>query len=144
MLFWFGAAALFLLLEMVTGTFYLLLVALGLAVSGTAAYAGLALVWQIISGMVASLTGLVVMHHHRQSKGQVATQSNPDVMQDIGQSVIVDAWDENGQARVFYRGAYWSARIDIDLPAQPGEHHIQAVQGLTLILRPGEYPTSDT
>lgn len=144
MWFWFGVAALFLLLEMATGTFYLLLVALGLAASGTAAYAGLSLVWQIISGLVVSLVGLMVLHHHRQSKGQVPTQSDPNVVQDIGQSVIVDAWDESGQARVFYRGANWSARIDVDQPAQPGEHYIQAVQGLTLILRPGQYPASDT
>lgn len=144
MWFWFGAAALFLLLEMATGTFYLLLIALGLMASGTAAYAGLSLVWQIISGLVVSLIGLVVLHHYRQSKGHVATQSNRNVVQDIGQSVIVDAWDENGQVSVIYRGASWSARIDADQPALPGEHYIQAVQGLTLILRPGRYPSSDT
>ncbi len=143
MWFWFGVAALFLLLEMATGTFYLLLVALGLGASGMAAYAGLSLVWQIISGLIVSLAGLLVLHRHRQSKVGVATQSDPDVVLDIGQSVIVDAWDENGQARVFYRGANWSARIDVDQPAQPGEHYIQAVQGLTLILRPGQYPSSD-
>src|SRR5690554_4445578 len=122
---WFGIAALFLLMEMATGTFYLLLVALRLAASGAAAYANL------------SLIGLIVLHHYRQSKGQVHTQSNPDVVQDIGQSVTVDAWDENGEARVFYRGANWGARIDVDQAAHPGEHYIQAVQGLTLILRPG-------
>lgn len=143
MWFWFGIAALFLLMEMATGTFYLLLVALGLAASGTAAYANLSLTWQIISGLVVSLTGLIVLHHYRQSKGQVHTQSNPDVVQDIGQSVNVDAWDENGEARVFYRGANWSARIDVDQPTQPGEHYIQAVQGLTLILRPGRRPSPD-
>jgi membrane protein implicated in regulation of membrane protease activity len=141
---WFSVAALFLLLEMATGTFYLLLVALGLVASGTAAYAGLSLVWQIISGGVVSLIGLMVLHRHRQSKGHMPTQSNPNVVQDIGQSVIVNAWDGNGQAKVLYRGANWSARIDVDHPARPGEHYIQTVQGLTLILRPGQYPASDT
>ncbi len=144
MWFWFGVAALFLLLEMATGTFYLLLVALGLVASGTAAYADLSLVWQIISGLAISLIGLVVLHRYRQSKGHVPTQSNPNVVQDIGQSVIVDAWDENGQASVFYRGSNWSARIDVDQPVHPGKHYIQAVQGLTLILRPGQYSASDT
>lgn len=141
---WFGVAALFLLFEMVTGTFYLLLIALGLVASGTAAYAGLSLVWQIISGLVISLIGLALVHRYRQSKGHVETQSDPDVVQDVGQRVIVEAWDENGQARVFYRGAKWSARIDSNQPAQPGEHYIQAVQGLTLILRPGLYPLTGT
>lgn len=144
MWFWFGVAALFLLLEMATGTFYLLLVALGLAASGMAAYAGLSLVWQIVSGLVVSLIGLGVLHRYRQSKGHVPTQSNPNVVQDIGRSVMVDAWDENGQASVVYRGSNWSARIDADQPVQPGEHYIHAVQGLTLILRLGQYPASDT
>ena len=144
MWFWFGVAALALLLEVATGTFYLLLIALGLVASGTAAYAGLSLVWQIASGLVVSLTGLVVLHRHRQSRVHLPTQSNPDVVQDIGQSVIVEAWDDHGQGSVFYRGANWSARIDVDQPARPGEHYIQAVQGLTLILRPGQYPASDT
>ncbi|AEC19220.1 hypothetical protein PT7_0680 [Pusillimonas sp. T7-7] len=144
MWFWFGVAALFLLLEMATGTFYLLLVALGLVASGMAAYAGVSLVWQIIGGLAVSLIGLMVLYRHRQSKGHVATQSNPNVVQDVGQGVIVDAWDENGHARVFYRGANWSAHIDVNQAAQPGEHYIQAVQGLTLILRPGQYPAPDT
>ena len=143
MWFWFGAAAVFLLLEMATGTFYLLLVALGLVASGMAAYADSSLTWQIISGLVVSLMGLIVLHRYRQSKGYVPTQSNPDVVQDIGQSVTVNAWDESGQASVFYRGAAWSARIDVDQAMRPGEHYIQAVQGLTLILRPGRHPTSD-
>ncbi|NYT61765.1 NfeD family protein [Alcaligenaceae bacterium] len=144
MWFWLGVAGLFLLLEMATGTFYLLLVALGLAASGLAAYAGLSLVWQIASGLVVSLAGWTLLYRRRRSRVRMATQSNPNVVQDIGQRVMVDAWDENGQARVFYRGANWSARIDVGQPAQPGEHYIQTVQGLTLILRPGQYPVIDT
>src|SRR3546814_13834878 len=139
MWFWFGAAALFLISEMVTGTFYLLLVALGLAASGAAAYAGLSLVWQIVSGLVVSLVGLVALHRHRQSKGHQPTQSDPGVVPDIGQSVMVDAWDDNGLARVFYRGANWSARLDDEQTAQSGEHYIRYVQGLTRVLRHGRY-----
>src|SRR3546814_7432295 len=97
MWFWFGVAALFLLLEMATGTFYLLLVALGLAESGTAASADLSLVWQIIRGLVVTLIGLLMLYRHRRSKAHVATQSNHNVVQDIGQRVIVDACDKNGQ-----------------------------------------------
>lgn len=141
---WFGATALFLLLEMATGTFYLLLVALGLTASGIASYADLSLIWQIVSGLVVSLIGLVALHRCRKAKGYIPAQSNANVVQDVGQRVIVDAWDESGQARVFYRGSHWSARIDVDYPAQPGEHYIQAVKGLTLILRPGQYPAQGT
>ncbi|NYT66285.1 NfeD family protein [Alcaligenaceae bacterium] len=140
---WFGAAALFLLMEMASGTFYLLLVALGLVASGTAEYLGLPLEWQIISGLIVSLVGLVVLHRCRKSKGYLPTQSDADVVQDVGQSVMVESWDEHGMARVFYRGAHWSARIDVNQPVQPGEHYIHAVQGLTLIVRPGQSPELD-
>src|SRR3546814_12593994 len=125
MWFWFGAAALFLISEMVTGTFYLLLVALGLAASGAAAYAGLSLVWQIVSGLVVSLVGLVALHRHRQSKGHQPTQSDPGVVPDIGQSVMADACDDNGLARVFYRGATWRPRLADATPAPSGHTHIQ-------------------
>src|SRR5690606_37238488 len=101
--------------------------ALGLVASGSAAYVGLSLVWQIISGLVLSLIGLVVLHRYRRFQGNVPTQSDPNVVQDIGQSVIVDAWDANGEAGVLYRGSTWSARIDVDQPTQPGEHYIHAV-----------------
>ncbi|NYT45557.1 NfeD family protein [Alcaligenaceae bacterium] len=143
MWFWFGAAALFLLLELGTGTFYLLLVSLGMVASGTAAYAGLSLIWQIASGLFVSLVGLVVLHGFRRSKGYVPTQSNANVVQDVGQHVMVDAWDESRQINVFYRGANWTARLDADQAAQPGEHYIHSVQGLTLVLRPGRYPGTD-
>lgn len=140
---WFGAAALFLLMEMGSGTFYLLLVAVGLAASGVADFLGASLVVQIASGMVVSLAGLAVLHRYRRTKGYKPTQSDSDVVPDIGQRVTVPAWDEEGRAQVFYRGANWTARISESQPMHPGEHYIDAVHGLTLILRPGEPPASD-
>src|SRR3546814_17391652 len=107
---------------MATGTCYLLLLALGLVASGAAAYTGLSLVWQIVSGLIVSLIGLVVLHRYRQSKGHEPTQSDPDVVQDIGQSVIVDAWAEKGQSSVCYRCANWKTRLEANQPMQPGEH----------------------
>ena len=133
---WFGAAAAFLLLEMVTGTFYLLLIALGLAASGAATYFGWTLALQIISGMVVSLAGLAAVYHHRKSKGYKATQYDANINPDIGKRVTVLAWNDNGTARVFYRGANWSAEIATNETMQPGEHIIQSVHGLVLVLRP--------
>src|SRR5690606_40896637 len=85
-----AVAALFVLLELGRGTFYLLLVSLGMVASGTAAYAGLSLIWQIASGLFVSLVGLVVLHRFRRAKGYVPTQSNANVVQDVGQHVMVD------------------------------------------------------
>lgn len=133
---WFGAAAMFVLLEMITGTFYLLLIALGLTASGAATYFGAPLAVQIICGMVVSLAGLAAVYHYRKSKGYKATQSDANINPDIGKRVTVLAWNDNGTAQVFYRGANWSAEIAKNEVMLPGEHTIYAVHGLVLVLRP--------
>lgn len=133
---WFGAAAAFVLLEMITGTFYLLLIALGLAASGAATYFGASLALQIICGMVVSLAGLAGIYHHRKAKGYKSTRTDANINPDIGKRVTVLAWNDNGTAQVFYRGANWSAEIAKNETMQPGEYYIQAVHGLVLILRP--------
>lgn len=139
---WLGAAALFLLMEMATGTFYLLLVALGFAASGAAAYLGTTPVIQLVSGMVVALLGLALLHRYRKSKGYTATESDADVVPDIGKRVMVDAWNAHRAAKVFYRGANWTALLDEGEPMLSGEHYIHAVRGLTLILRRGDGSTA--
>src|SRR5690606_24540432 len=49
MWFWFGFAVLALIGEVLTGTFYLLLFALGLAAAGITALSGGSLAWQIVT-----------------------------------------------------------------------------------------------
>lgn len=143
MWFWFGAAALFLLMEMVSGTFYLLLIALGLVASGVAAFLGWSLALQIGSGCVIALVSLVALYRHRKRKGYTPSQSNANVNPDIGKRVNVQAWNENGTTNVFYRGTNWAARIEEHAKLMSGEHTIIAVQGLTLILRPNKTNTQN-
>jgi len=103
---WLGLAALALIGELATGTFYLLLVALGLAAAGAAAWLGSGLEWQLVACGVVLLLGLLVLRKTRVlKKREVNSARNADVNLDIGQTVSVESWSEHGTTRVWYRGA---------------------------------------
>src|SRR3546814_1819621 len=140
MWFWFGFAVLALIGEVMTGTFYLLLFALGLAAAGITALAGGVLAWQIVTVSVVTAAGLLVLRRTGVlKKSEINAARNADVNLDIGQIVDVASWSGNGVARVWYRGAHWQA-----VPAggaagvspRPGSHRIVEIQGSTLFLEP--------
>lgn len=62
---WLGLAALALIGELATGTFYLLLVALGLAAGGIAAWLLAGLEWQLVACGAVLLLGLLVLRKTR-------------------------------------------------------------------------------
>jgi len=132
---WWIAAGVLVAAEMATGTFYLLMLALGAAAGAVAAHLGMAQTGQMVA---AALIGgiAVVIWHRRRSKSPVAlpAASNPDVNLDIGQTVQVAAWSPDGLAQVQYRGAAWQARFIGIAPAESGRHVIRAVEGNCLLL----------
>lgn len=132
---WFGLAALALIGEVATGTFYLLLVALGLAAGGVAAWFSLAVQWQLlICGAVALVCLIVLRKTGVLKKREIDAQRNADVNLDIGQAVEVSEWPAGGVARVWYRGAQWQAELAAGETAQPGTHIITEVRGNRLVL----------
>lgn len=134
---WLGLAALALIGELATGTFYLLLVALGLAAGGIAAWLLAGLEWQLVACGVVLLLGLLVLRKTRVlKKREVNAARNADVNLDIGQTVNVEAWSDNGTARVWYRGAHWQAELAAGEPARGGEHVIIELRGTRLVLTP--------
>jgi len=133
---WLAAAGVLVILELFTGTFYLLMIAIGLAAGGLAALAGAALPAQaIVAGVVGVLaTGL--LHRSRFGRaGREGQDANRDrnVNLDIGQHVMVPAWD-NGRARVMYRGALWDVELGQGATARAGDFRIVAVQGSRLVV----------
>ena len=134
---WLGLAALALIGELATGTFYLLLGALGLAAGGVAAGVGAHIEWQLVACGVVVLLGLAALRKARVlKKREVDPGRNADVNLDIGQTVMVDAWAANGTARVWYRGAHWQAELAAGQPAHGGEHVITELRGTRLVLTP--------
>lgn len=98
---WFGLAAVALIGEVSSGTFYLLLVALGLVAGGIAAWLAVGFEWQLVACAVVALLGLLVLRRTGiLKKREIHAGRNADVNMDIGQTVQVDAWSEAGTTRV--------------------------------------------
>lgn len=138
---WLGLAALALIGELATGTFYLLLVALGLAAGGVAAWFSAGLQWELVACGLVLLLGLLVLRKTRVlKKREVNSARNSDVIMDIGQTVSVEVWSESGTARVWYRGAHWQAELATGHAPQAGEHIITELRGSILVLTPKGAP----
>jgi membrane protein implicated in regulation of membrane protease activity len=129
-IYWFVLALVLLGLEMVTGTFYLLVVSIAAAVGGIAALGGMSLTWQLTLCALAVVAGTIILR--RWKKGQVAVVA--DTSFDVGQPVKVLAWHENGSVRVFYRGAEWDAEPESPDMPRDGTFYIKAVRGSSLVL----------
>ncbi|MBC7501801.1 MAG: NfeD family protein [Herminiimonas sp.] len=135
---WFLIAGVMVVLEIFTGTFYLLMVAVGFAAGGLAALAGIGLSSQL---MIASAVGVVATEMLRRSR--LGTRDSGDagrdrnVNLDIGQTVRIDQWQPSGgrlTARVMYRGAMWDVELEQNTMAQTDNYIIREMRGSRLIV----------
>jgi membrane protein implicated in regulation of membrane protease activity len=131
---WLVGAGILVIAELFTGTFYLLMIAIGLAFGGIAALLGAS---GPIQTLVAAAVGLVATSIlHRSRFGRPARQSpsrDRNVNLDIGARVTVPAW-QDGRARVMYRGALWDVELGPGALPEAGEYRIVEVQGSRLIV----------
>ena len=132
---WWLATGALVAAELATGTFYLLMLALGAAAGAVAAHLGLSANLQIATAAVLG-GGAVVAWHLRRTSGAPKRPAgeNPDVNLDIGGTVQVAHWQVDGSARVHYRGAEWDVRHIGSGAASAGEHTILAIEGSRLLL----------
>jgi membrane protein implicated in regulation of membrane protease activity len=116
-LLWLLAGFALVIVELLTGTFYLL-------VLGAAAFAAAAAAWlgggfpvQAITAAVVAFVGAYFVHAYR-ARNQA--QQMPSI--DAGQPASFEHWvDEAARlARVRYRGASWDARLEGAAAPQPG------------------------
>jgi membrane protein implicated in regulation of membrane protease activity len=115
---------------MATGTFYLLMVAIAMAVGGLAALLGAGVTWQLTLSALMVIAGTIIL---RRWKGtQVKEVASASL--DIGQAVKVIKWNDNGSARVFYRGAEWDAEPESADTPHDETLYIAAVRGSGLVL----------
>jgi len=134
---WWLAAGVLVAAELATGTFYLLMLALGCAAGALAAHVGLGSTAQVVSAALLGAAFTAGWHFKRaRSPRSAPSERNRDVNIDIGQTLHVEAWGADGTARVPYRGAAWSVRFEGSGTPAPGEHVIVAVQGNQLRVAP--------
>lgn len=133
--FWWLLAGACIVLELVTGTFYLLMVALGFIAAALMAYLGVAMTGQIAMAAVVGGGAVAVWYAVRSRRPQgVAAQANPDVNMDIGETLTVQAWSPDGTASVHYRGARWTVVQRGAATPEPGLHRVVAVVGNRLVV----------
>ncbi len=121
-------------IELVTGTFYLLMLAIGLAAAAVASHLGLSLSWQLVTAALVGGGAVVLWHVLRGDPGNKApAQSNANVHIDIGEPVFVDSWNADGTASVKYRGSNWAAVTRGQTPTA-GQHRIKELLGNRLVL----------
>jgi membrane protein implicated in regulation of membrane protease activity len=123
--------------ELATGSFYLLMLALGCVAGAVAAHMGLGVTGQLVAASVLGGTATTAWHLWRRNQpGAAPVESNRDVNLDIGQQVHVSSWRHDGSARVPYRGASWSVRWAGSGPPVAGDLVIVALNGNELRVAP--------
>jgi membrane protein implicated in regulation of membrane protease activity len=124
--------------ELFTGTFYLLMLALGMAAGGIAAYAGLMLEWQLIIAAAIGIAATVALRRSRfGTMRKEPAERDPNVSMDIGQLIAIDVWQRVGNAyvaRVPYRGALWDVDLEAGAQPQAGQFLIREIRGSRLIV----------
>jgi membrane protein implicated in regulation of membrane protease activity len=131
---WLVGAGVLVILELFTGTFYLLMIAIGLAVGGLIALAGGGFPAQAIGAAVVAIGATGWLHRSRLGRpGRHEATRDRNVNLDIGQHVTVPVWDK-GRARVMYRGALWDVELGQGATPQGGEFRIVEVQGSRLVV----------
>ena len=140
---WWMAAGAAVAIELATGTFYLLMIALGLASGALAAYAGLNGTAQIAVAAIVGSGATALWHWSRQRHPHsLPARENRDVNIDIGETVQVAKWAADRTARVTYRGAGWTARLQPGCAASAGPHQVIAVEGNWLVVAPAAGPVA--
>ncbi|TSA10782.1 MAG: NfeD family protein [Betaproteobacteria bacterium] len=129
-LIWLVAGFALVIAELVTGTFFLL-------VLGVAAFAGSATAWfglgfwvEALCAATVAIAGVFWVRQQRK-----ATQQPDMASLDVGQAVAFEAWvsREQGAARVTYRNTQWDAEVGGERDFDHGQVlFIHAVEGNTL------------
>jgi membrane protein implicated in regulation of membrane protease activity len=133
--FWWLLAGAAVAVELVTGTFYLLMLAIGFAAAALAALFGASTTVQILLASAVGGGAVIVWSRIRGKHPQsLPASANPDVNMDIGETVVVDTWQADGTAQVHYRGAQWTVVHRAGNPPSSGPHRVAEVVGNRLLV----------
>jgi membrane protein implicated in regulation of membrane protease activity len=129
-LLWAVIGLVLVIVELLTGTFYLLM--LGIAAFGAAgtAWLGYDFAVQVIVAAVVAGVGCYAVHVYREKS---KAEQMPPI--DAGMPASFESWTDAGArlARVRYRGASWDARVEGGEALEPGATvYVVAADGNTL------------
>jgi membrane protein implicated in regulation of membrane protease activity len=136
---WFLCAGIVVIFELFTGTFYLLMVALGLAAGGGMAFIGKAIEWQYITAAFVAICAICILRKSKIGRMRRPNAvSDPNINLDIGQTITVDHWtaahSSKFLARVKYRGTFWDVELAQGGTPHPGLYVIREIHGSRLVV----------
>ena len=132
---WWLLAGAAVAVELVTGTFYLLMLAIGRAAAALAAHGGAGLSAQLVTAAFVGGGAVTAWHLLRGRRPPaLPAAANPDVNLDVGETVLVDAWQPDGTAQVRYRGATWTVSHLPGASPSSGLHRVREVVGNRLVV----------
>ena len=137
--YWFAVAGVLVAVEIFTGTFYLLMLALGLVAGGIVALTGLGIVFQFAAaGIIGAVVTLLLNRSRFGARNRRHHTHDPNVNMDIGKNLVVSEWHAvpggSSQSRVSYRGAMWDVELGKGGNASPGMFVIREVRANRLIV----------
>lgn len=132
---WWLLAGALVALELITGTFYLLMLALGAAAGAIAAHLGLPLTGQIVVAAVLGAASVAGWHlKSRRREGDPSVRSLRSVNLDVGELVQIDQWNPDGTATIKYRGAQWTVIQRAGNAPVPGSYRVAELVGNRLLV----------
>ena len=134
---WWLLAGITVAVELMTGTFYLLMLAIGLAAAALAAHLGLPTAAQIVMAALVGGGAVVAWYFIKLNRSGVpSVRADRSVNLDVGETVQVDGWNADGTATVKYRGASWTAIHRPGITPSTGLHRVAELVGNRLLVDP--------
>ena len=119
--------------ELLTGTFFLLMIGIAMAAGALAAHAGADMIVQLLLAAIIGGGSVVAWYFvKKRRKAALPVDSNQAFNLDIGETVMVVGWGPDGTANVRYRGANWTAIRRPGEAAATGAHRVAEVIGTRL------------
>ncbi|WP_114970358.1 NfeD family protein [Rhodoferax ferrireducens] len=133
---WWVLAGAVIAVELVTGTFYLLMLSMGFVAAAIAAHLGATATLQLVVAALVGGGSVVAWRRYKQkTPSALPASANHDVNMDVGATVHVEAWRPDGTSTVKYRGANWTVSLLPGATPSPGLHNVVEVVGSQLIVK---------
>jgi len=134
---WWVLAGVAVAAELVTGTFYLLLLALGMAAGAIAAHLGAGTALQLVATAIVGGGAVLAWHHAKRHRpGDPSPRADRSVNLDVGETILIEQWNSDGTANVKYRGAVWTAIHRPGVTPATGMHRVAELVGNRLLVDP--------
>ena len=134
---WWIVTGALIALELMVGSFYLLMLAIGTAAGALAAHLGASFTTQLVTAAVVGGAAVVICYLMRRPRpGDPSPRAQRSVNLDVGETVQIDHWNADGTANVRYRGAPWIAMHRPGVMPRPGPHRVAELVGSRLLVDP--------